>query len=70
MLIKDEGNFLEPPFVPKLSSPIRLKDFSDSESHQERETQKLMGALDPFKLINYHVPLWGNVCIIKVFPTC
>jgi len=39
--MKDEGNFPEPLFAPKPSSPIRLKEFSGSESHQKREIQKL-----------------------------
>lgn len=46
VLTKDEGNFLEPPFVPRFSSPIRLKESSGFLNLTRKEIQKFMGVHD------------------------
>ena len=46
VLTKDEGNFLEPPFVPRFSSPIILKESSGFLNLTRKEIQKFTGVRD------------------------
>lgn len=68
MLTKDEGNFLEPPFVPRFSSPIRLKESSGSLNLTRKEIQKFMGVRDARWSLITHSRLYFSCKQISKFP--